>query len=139
MIKVIVLALCMGLAGCASTLGAVSALSSAAVPKVSASAHIGDKKTEVGKAEAQVGSKTKSTATVKSVKGKKAEVDQSVKKEDKKTEIGEVKGSVTVQQGPSTVTLIAMAAGWPLFVLFLIFVIVRRIKGGRGTNSGEAA
>lgn len=131
MMKIIALALCLGLTGCASTLGAIGALSSATVPKVSASAHIGDNKTKVDKAEAQVGSKTETKSTVKKVEAKKATVDQSTKKQDKKTEIGEVKGNVSVQQGPDAFTLVALASGWPLFVLFLIWVALRRVRNVR--------
>lgn len=135
----LVLLMVLVLQGCASTLGAIGALSSAATPKVSASLQVGDKATTVtgttlGKTETST-----QKATVKSItSGKKAEVDQSTKKTDKKTEIGEVAGSVTVNQGPDTLTLVLLSLGWPLFLGFLIYIALRRIKSVR-SNSGTPA
>lgn len=135
MIKAIMLSLCVSLTGCATTLGAISALSSAATPKVAASLQIGDKATDItGKHEAVSQSSKIDTIVAK----KKAEVDQSVKKVDKKTEIGEVAGSVSVNQGPDALTLFFLAAGWPLFVAFLIYAIVRRTRNVR-INRGTSA
>lgn len=122
MFKAILLTLCVSLAGCATTLGAIGALSNAATPKVAASLQIGDKATEVtGKTETS----TQTSKVDKVVAKKKAEVDQSNKKIDKKTEIGEVAGSVKVYQGPDALTLFFLAAGWPLFVAFLIYAVWR--------------
>jgi len=118
-------------------LGAIGALSNAATPKVAASLQIGDKATDVtGKTE--VTTQTSKIDTI--VAKKKAEVDQSVKKTDKKTEIGEVSGSVNVNQGPDALTLFFLAAGWPLFVAFLIYAIVRRTRNvriSRGTPTED--
>lgn len=130
----------LALQGCASTLGAIGALSSAATPKVSASLQVGDKQTNVS--GTTVGKTETSTqkATVKSITAaKKAEVDQSTKKTDKKTEIGEVAGSVTVNQGPDKLTLILLALGWPLFISFLVYVILRRIKNVGSPIDGASA
>lgn len=140
--KNLALAICLmlGLQGCASTLGAIGALSSAATPKVSASLQVGDKATTIQGTTLGKTEQSTQKATVKSItSGKKAEVDQSTKKTDKKTEIGEVQsgGSVLVNQGPDTLTLVALAAGWPLFVLFLIYATLRRVKSVRA-NSGES-
>lgn len=121
-----VLFLSLFLTGCAGPLGVVSALSSATTPKVSASAHIGDNKAQVG--EAQLGSKTEAKSTVKA---KKAEVDQSTKKEDKKTEVGTVQGDLKVNQGPGVTTLVFLGAGWPLFILFLLWLALRRVRNAR--------
>lgn len=135
MFKAIMLTLCVSLAGCATTLGAIGALSNAATPKVAASLQIGDKTTDVtGKTEVTTQSSKIDTIVAK----KKAEVDQSVKKLDKKTEIGEVSGSVHVNQGPDALTLFFLAAGWPLFVAFLIYAIVRRTRNVR-INRGTSA
>ena len=136
----LVLIMVLALQGCATTLGALGALSSAATPKVAASLQIGDKQTQV--TGTTVGKTETSTqkATVKAItSGKKAEVDQSTKKTDKKTEIGEVQsgGSVLVNQGPDMWTLIGLAAGWPLFVLFLIYATLRRVKNVR-SSTGES-
>jgi len=134
----LVLIMVLALQGCATTLGALGALSSAATPKVAASLQIGDKQTQV--TGTTVGKTETSTqkATVKKITAqKKAEVDQSTKKTDKKTEIGEVAGSVLVNQGPDAWTLAALAAGWPLFVLFLIYATLRRVKSVR-SNSGTS-
>lgn len=133
MIKALLLAAMIAVSGCAGTLGAVSALSSAAVPKVSA--HIGDNETKVG--EAQVGSKTESQSKVEKIKAKESKVDQSTKKEDKKTEVGTVQGDLKVNQGPSALTLAFLGAGWPLFMVFLVWVALRRAKNVNITGSGE--
>lgn len=137
MIKVLVLSMALVLSGCAGTLGALGALSSAATPKVSADLQIGDKKTDANVSGTTIGKTEKSTqnSTIKKVQAaKKAEVDQSLKKEDKKTEIGEVAGSVQVNQGPDKLTLVFLAMGWPLFVGFLLFVILRRVRNVRAIS-----
>lgn len=133
MIKALVTLLCvLMLSGCASTLGAIGALSSAATPKVAASLQVGDKQTQVtGTTIGTTETSTQKAAVKKITSGKKAEVDQSTKKTDKKTEIGEVAGSVTVNQGADTMTIILLAMGWPLFLLFLIVSLWRRVRNVR--------
>lgn len=133
----LVLIMVLALQGCATTLGALGALSSAATPKVAASLQIGDKQTQVtGTTVGKTETSTQKATVKKITAGKKAEVDQSTKKTDKKTEIGEVQsgGSVLVNQGPDMWTLIGLAAGWPLFVLFLIYATLRRVKSVRATS-----
>lgn len=132
MIKALVIVSMLMLSGCATTLGAIGALSSATTPKVAASLQVGDKQTQV--TGTTVGKTETSTqkATVKAItSGKKAEVDQSTKKTDKKTEIGEVAGSVTVNQGADTMTIIMLAMGWPLLILLLMFMLWRRVRNVR--------
>lgn len=136
MIKALVTLLCvLMLSGCASTLGAIGALSSAATPKVAASLQIGDKQTAVsGTTIGTTETSTQKASVKKITSGKKAEVDQSTKKTDKKTEIGEVAGSVTVNQGADTMTIIFLALGWPLFLLFLIVSLWRRVRNVRNNR-----
>lgn len=129
MTKVLAIVMMLMLSGCASTLGAIGALSSATTPKVAASLQVGDKQTQV--TGTTIGTTESSTqkATVKAItSGKKAEVDQSTKKTDKKTEIGEVAGSVTVNQGADTMTIILLSMGWPLLILLLLFMLWRRVR-----------
>lgn len=113
------------LTGCAAApvLGTVTSLASAAKSGVSADLQIGDKQTQ-----AEVVAQKTVTSSASKVKAKEATVDQSTKKEDKKTEIGAVQGDVKVVQGPSALTLLALAAGWPLFVIFLIVALYRKFK-----------
>lgn len=115
------------LCGC-STVSAVSTIASSISPiskgGLSAELQVGDKTTQVkatGKSESIT-----LEAKVEKVQAKKATVDQSTKKEDKKTEIGEIKGNVQVTQGPSAGTLVFLGSGWPLFLLFSMYLLLRK-------------
>lgn len=139
--KAVAITVMIALSGCASTLGAIGALSSAATPKVEASLQIGDKQNQTKVEGATVGKSQTSTtqSKIKEVKAaKKAEVDQSQQKTDKKTEVGEVKGNVMVNQGPDKMTLVLLSLGWPLFVGFLVYIILRRVRDVRN-SAGEIA
>ncbi len=89
MIKILVFTMALFMTGCSGILGGISALSSAATPKVSADLQIGDKKIDTNVSGTTLGKTEKSTqnSTIKKITAaKKAEVDQSTKKTDKKTE-----------------------------------------------------
>lgn len=116
------------LTGCAasSAVGVLTSLASTASQGFSADLQVGDKATQVtttGKTEA-----SSAVSSVEKVEAKSASVDQSNKKTDRKTEIGEVKGDVKVTQGPSIGILLFLGAGWPLFLGFLIYLIRRRMN-----------
>lgn len=112
--------LCIMLSGC-SALSGVSVLSSVAsgvsslsVPKGGIHAQIGDKTTEVAQG-ATVGKTSKAEVVTNVgpiVAQREVKVDQSTQKEDKKTEIGEVTGEVTVIQGPTGGTMAFLYSGW---------------------------
>ncbi len=126
--------LALSLTACSTPVGLVtSALSSAvAKPGVSASLQIGDKQTAVQ--GTTLGKSDSSTKQVQQkIKAKKAEVKSDESQQSKKTEIGAVTGNVSVQQGPSTSTLVMLSAGWPLFIIFLIVILWRRVRGSAGT------
>lgn len=126
--------LALSLTACSTPVGMVtSALSSAvAKPGVSASLQIGDKQTAVQ--GTTLGKSDSSTKQVQQkVVAKKAEIKSDESQQSKKTEIGAVTGNVSVQQGPSTSTLVMLAAGWPLFITFLIVILWRRVRGSTGT------
>lgn len=124
------------LLGACSTASVVSSVLSSAVgskPGVSAELQIGDDtlQTEdvtVGKKEEVV---VTTTIEQKVETAKVVKADSSVKKVDKKTEIGEVTGSVSVNQGPTTGVLVALGLGWPLFFIYLIIRIWRLINAKR--------
>lgn len=98
---------------------------------VDASLQIGDTKTQVTGSTVGQRKTVKTDASVQEVTAQKSTVDQSANKvEQKKTEIGEVTGNVSVEQGPSTGLLVALGSGWPLFVTFLVWASYRRIKYG---------
>lgn len=129
-----ILALC--LTACSTPVGLVtSALSSAvAKPGVSASLQIGDKQTAVQ--GTTLGKSDSSTKQVQQkITAKKAEVKSDESQQSKKTEIGAVTGNVNVQQGPSQFTLFLLGAGWPLFIIFLLIVLWRRVRGSAGTST----
>lgn len=99
-------------------------------PSASLDIQVGDdkvaEKATIGSSTTKQDSKIETVVAQREVK-----VDQSAKKKDQKTEIGEVKGNVSVQQGPSAWNLFLLGAGWPLFVLFLVYALVRRVRNGK--------
>lgn len=131
MSRIALITLVLLLQGCSTGSVIKGVLSSAvgAGPSVALDAQIGDEKIAEG---ATIGSSTtQQSSKIETIVAKKdAKVDQSTKKKDQKTEIGEVKGNVSVQQGPTPLGLALLGAGWPLFVIFLIYVIFRRKPNG---------
>lgn len=127
--------LALSLTACSTPVGLVTGALSSAIAKpagVSASLQIGDKQTAVQ--GTTLGKSDSSTKQVQQkIKAKKAEVKSDESQQSKKTEIGAVTGNVSVQQGPSTSTLVMLAAGWPLFITFLIVILWRRVRGSTGT------
>ena len=125
----ILIVMCLLLGGCSTSSVLKGALSSAlgTGPSASLEVDIGDK--EVARGSTIASSTSKQETKVESVKAEKEiKLDQSSKKKDQKTEIGEVKGNVSVQQGPSGWNLFLLGAGWPLFVVFLIYALLRSRK-----------
>lgn len=119
------------LAGCSTTaaVGALTSLVSPATKGVSAELQLGDEATQVhttGKTET-----SSAVSSVEKVEAKTASVDQSNKKTDRKTEIGEVKGDVKVTQGPSIGIMLFLGAGWPLFLGFLVYLLHRRVRNAQ--------
>ena len=120
--------------GCAALSG-LSALSSAA-PGVAASIQLGDKEVEVAKdADIKIGSKQESSVVTSKIDNvvaqKEVKVDQSAQKEDKKTEIGEVQGNVSIQQGPSEGLLAFLATGWVALALIPLVALLWLLRGRR--------
>lgn len=120
------------LSGCGTTSLVTGALSSALNPGVSASLQIGDDHNSLdtigSKEESKVESKMSDIRAEREVK-----VDTSSQKQDKKTEISEVKGDVHVTQGPSGGLLAFLASGWvalALVPLALLWYLYRRKKNG---------
>jgi hypothetical protein len=118
------------LLGACSTGSVIKGVLSSAVgagPSASLEVDVGDK--EVARGATIGSSTTKQESKIETVKAEKeVKLDQSSKKKDQKTEIGEVKGNVSVQQGPTALNLFLLGAGWPLFVFFLIYALVRSRK-----------
>lgn len=130
MSKFIALIVMCSLLGACSTESVIKgALSSALgnTPSASLEIDVGDK--EVAQGATIASTTSKQETKVETVKAEReVKLDQSSKKKDQKTEIGEVKGNVSVQQGPSGWNLFLLGAGWPLFVFFLIYALVRSRK-----------
>ena len=130
MSKFIALIVMCSLLGACSTGSVIKgALSSALGNTLSASLEIdvGDK--EVAQGATIASTTSKQDTKVETVKAEKeVKLDQSSKKKDQKIEIGEVQGNVSVQHGSSGWNLFLLGAGWPLFVLFLIYALVRSRK-----------
>ena len=122
------------LSGCGTTSLITSALSSAVAPGVSASLQIGDDHNTLG--EALVGSKEESKveSKVSDIRAEReVKVDTSSQKQDKKTEISEVKGDVHVTQGPSGGLLAFLATGWvglAVIPLLVLWYLLRRRQNG---------
>lgn len=115
------------LQGCSTSalLGGVLSSATGGGPSASLDLQLGDK--EVAKGATIGSSTTAQSSKIETIVAQKdSKVDQSTKKKDQKTEIGEVKGNVSVQQGPSPLGLALLGAGWPLFVVFLVYIIFRR-------------
>ena len=117
--------------GCSTTALVKSVLSSVAGqgPSASLSVDVGQKEIARG---ATVGASTSIAQDTKvdKIEAKKdVKLDQSSKKKDQKTEIGEVQGNVTVHQGPSIPELLLLGLGWPLWILFLIYIVFKKRRG----------
>ena len=129
MSRISILVLILLLQGC-STGSVLKGVLSSAVgggPSASLDVQIGDK--EVAKGATIGSSTTAQSSKIETIVAQKdSKVDQSTKKKDQKTEIGEVKGNVSVQQGPSPFGLFLLGAGWPLFVIFLVYALLWRKK-----------
>lgn len=117
------------LTGCGTTSAITSALSSAINPGVSASLQIGDDHNSVD----TVGKKETTTveSKVSDIRAdREVKVDSSSQKQDKKTEISEVRGDVKVIQGPSGGLVAFLASGWVALALvplaFLLYLYRRR-------------
>ena len=128
--RFVVLILTCSLLGACSTSSVLKGALSSALgtgPSASLEVDVGDK--EVARGATVASSTSKQETKVETVKAdKEVKLDQSSKKKDQKTEIGEVKGNVSVQQGPTAWNLFLLGAGWPLFVFFLIYALLRSRK-----------
>lgn len=135
MSRIALILLLVTLQGC-STGSIVKGVLSSAVgggPSASLDVQVGDDKVAEG---ATIGSSTSqhSSKIETIVAQKDSKVDQSTKKKDQKTEIGEVKGNVSVQQGTPAFGLFLLGAGWPIFVAYLIYTLFRRKPNGGEEN-----
>jgi len=126
---IVLIVMCSLLGACSTSAVLKGALSSAlgTAPSASLEIDVGDK--EVAQGATIASSTSKQETKVEKVEAQReVKLDQSSKKKDQKTEIGEVNGNVSVQQGPTALNLFLLGAGWPLFVFFLIYALVRSRK-----------
>jgi hypothetical protein len=127
--RLCVILMCSLLGACSTGSVLKGALSSAlgTGPSASLDVQIGDK--EVARGSTIASSTSKQETKVETVSAQREiKLDQSSKKKDQKTEIGEVQGNVSVQQGPTGWNLFLLGAGWPLFVSFLVWALLRSRK-----------
>lgn len=129
--KLLLISLLLLLQGC-GTAALVSSVLSSATPGVSASLQIGDDHKTLGEAIVGTKEESKVVSKVSDIRAEReVKVDSSSQKQDSKTEISEVKGDVSVTQGPSSGLLVFLASGWialALIPLLILWYLYRRSR-----------